>query len=369
MKKRSLLQGFVFAMTLAAGLVAGPAVYAQAPVKLTYATYLTNGALAVKLDIWFMNEVTKRSNGRITFETYFAGAMLEAPDVFPGLEHGAVDIATGAPGPYNAKDYPLSSVVLPYITDHADTATTAVTELLKTNAGLRQEYLKHGIVPLWALAFPESTVWTNKKVQTVADLKGMRIRAASTVADALSFLGATAVPLTWSEGVEALRRGAVDGMASAPFDSAVNNGLQEVAAFMNDAGRMGIYSITSSGINKARFDALDPEARKIILQVAAEVPARYLADVNDVIQAAAEKLAKSKSITVVSISGAEADAWRAEAAPKVQEKWLKSVAAADPTLDARAVLDAYIALVRQYEPQSKYVPGIDRYLALKGSAR
>ncbi len=367
MNRRSLLRGGLAVSALACPFVARTAALAQSTVKLTYATYLTNGALAAKLDLWFMAEVTKRSAGRITFETYFAGALLGGPDLFPGLEQSAVDVATGAPGPYNAKDYPLSSVVLPYITDHADTATAAVSELLRSNRDFRQEYLNHGIVPLWVLAFPESTLWTNKKVSTIADLRGMRIRAASTVADAFSDLGATPVPLTWSEGVEALRRGAVDGMASAPFDSAVNNGLQDVAAFMNDAGRMGVYSITSSGINKARFEALAPDLQKVILDVASEVPARYVATVNDVIQAAAEKLAKSSTITVVPLSSAEAELWRKQAAPKIQEKWVQSVAEAKPGLNGRGVLDAYIALVRQYEPASKYTPGIDRYLALKGN--
>jgi TRAP-type C4-dicarboxylate transport system substrate-binding protein len=340
--------------------------FAQAPIKLTYATYLSNGALSAKLDLWFMSEVKKRSGGRIAFETYFAGALLAAADLFPGLEQGAVDVATGAPGPYNARDYPLSSVVLPYVTDRADTATLAISDLLKNNADLRNEYLGHGIVPLWAFAFPESSLWTNKKLTTAADLRGMRIRAASTVADALSFLGATPVPMTWPEGVEALRRGAVDGMASAPFDSAVNNGLQDVAPYMNDAGRMGVYSITSSGINKAKFDSLPPDLRAVILEVAGEMPKQYVGEVNTLIQEAAEKLAKSTKIDVVPLSAAEAAAWKSLAAPKVQDKWLKSVAAANPKVNGKGVLEAYLDLVKKYEPESKYIPGIDRYLAIKG---
>jgi TRAP-type C4-dicarboxylate transport system substrate-binding protein len=364
MKRRLLLQAGLAGVSALAGI--GPA-FAQSSAKLTYATYLSNGALSAKLDIWFMAEVTQRSAGRISFETYFAGALLDAPDLFPGLEQAAVDVATGAPGPYNAKDYPLSSMVLPYVTDRADTATLAVSEMLRTNQDFRQEYLNHGIVPLWALAFPESTLWTNKKISVAADLQGMRIRAASTVADALAFLGATPVPLTWAEGIEALRRGAVDGMASAPFDSAVNNGLQDVARFMSDAGRMGVYSITSSGINKARFDALAPDLQKIILDVASEVPAQYVARLNAVLQAAAEKLAKSTTITVAPLSAAEAASWRAQVAPKVQAKWLQSVKAANPAVNGQGALDAYLALVRQYEPQSKCIPGIDRYLAIKGA--
>jgi TRAP-type C4-dicarboxylate transport system substrate-binding protein len=364
MKRRHLLQAGLAAATTFGSV--GQA-FAQSATKLTYATYLSNGALSAKLDLWFMAEVKKRSAGRIAFETYFAGALLSAPDLFPGLEQAAVDIATGAPGPYNAKDYPLSSMVLPYITDRADTATQAVSELLNTNQDLRNEYLHHGIVPLWALAFPESTVWTNKKIVTMADLRGMRIRAASTVADAFSFLGATPVPLTWAEGIEALRRGAVDGMASAPFDSAVNNGVQDVAKFMNDGGRMGIYSITSSGMNKAKFDSLAPDLQKIILDVAAEVPGQYIASVNDVIQEAAQKLAKSTNCTIAPLSAAESEAWKKLVAPKVQAKWLQSVAAANPAVNGRGVLDAYLALVKKYEPESKYVPGIDRYMAIKAS--
>ena len=93
-----------------------------------------------------------------------------------------------------------------------------------------------------------------QEVQVVADLKGMRIRAASTVADALSYLGTDRCAAHLVRRRRGAASRAVDGMASAPFDSAVGNGLQEGGGrSMNDAGRMGINSITTpSGINKAR---------------------------------------------------------------------------------------------------------------------
>lgn len=339
--------------------------WAQAPVKLNYATYLSNNSTITKTDIWFMEEVTKRSNGRITFEPYFSGALLNAKDLFPGLERGAVDFATGTPATYNPKEYPLSSVVLPYITDKADAVTKAFGELVETNAALREEYRRHNLRFLWTLAFPEGTLWSNKRIDEAKDLKGLRVRATLGVADALSMLGATVVPLSHTDGMEALKRGAIDAFASSPFDSAVINGLNKIAAFGSDGGRMGIYAVSTSAINQRKFESLDAEAKRIILEVAAEAPAQYLKLLNEVIEQAADKLAKSEGgAEIVRFNDEQVRAWREATAGKVQEKWLSFAKSAG--VDGKPVLEQFVALVRQYEPASKYVPGFELYARRRG---
>ncbi|HEX7075492.1 MAG TPA: TRAP transporter substrate-binding protein DctP [Hyphomicrobiaceae bacterium] len=335
------------------------------PVKLIYAGYITRGGTATQLDEWFMQEVSRRTNGRVTFEAYYSGSLLNAADLYPGLSRGAADIVTGTPQAYNPQEYPLSSIVVPYLTDKADAVTYAFNDLYKNNADFRKEFEGKGVEMLWAAAFPETGVWSNKKVGSIADLKGMRIRSALGIAQAFEILGATPVAMTFTEGVDALKRGAIDGMSSAPFDSAVGVGLPKVAAFVSDAGRMGINSVSIASINKRKLDSLDPEARKVILDLAGEMPKKYAEVVDKKIQQSAEKFAaEAGDITVITTPEKEVEAWRAKTADKLKAEWLQL--AGKRTKNAEAMFQQYVELVRKYEKASTYKPGLDRFEDLKG---
>ena len=76
---------------------------AWAGTKLVYAGYISERSIATTLDTWFMDQVEARSGGDIKFERYYGGALMKAPDIYPGLSQGAVDFATGAPQAYNPK--------------------------------------------------------------------------------------------------------------------------------------------------------------------------------------------------------------------------------------------------------------------------
>ncbi len=64
--------------------------------------------------------------------------------------------------------------------------------------------------------------------------------------------------MSFADAVEAVNREALDGMANAPFDSAVNNGVPKVVAYASDAGRLGINSVSISSLNQNSFDKLTP---------------------------------------------------------------------------------------------------------------
>lgn len=347
---------------LAAGLAIGalaPAWAAAQAVKLVYSTHITKGSTIQKLDNWYMEEVTKRSAGRITFEPYFAGALLSAPDTFPGLGRGAADIATGFPSNYNPKQYPLTNVTMPYLTDNPDAVTRAFTELAKSSAALREEYARQGTVLLYSVAPPENTIWSQKKLEVDA-LKGLRVRATGPIADVFGLMGATPVPMSFQEGVEALQRGAIDAFSSAPVDSAVNAGLPKVAKYVSDGGRMGVYAVTSTAMNKKKFDALPPDLRKVILDVAAELPGKYAEEMVAMSAEIVKKMAGTPVIVETS-SPAEVKIWRAKTEAQVLERWL---AAAGPA--GRQFFDQYVPLVRKYEAGSSYKPVLDIYRASTG---
>lgn len=348
------------ALLTVSGAALAQAPTAEAPLKVTYATYLNPSVAFVQVDDWFMKQVTERSGGAIQFETYYGGSLLGALDVFPGLSGGAADIAMGAPG-YNLDMLPYTSVPQPFITSKADAAMKAIDELYQSDSALRTEWQNNNLELLYPMAAGENSIWLNNPVATRDDLKGQRVRATLGIATALDVLGATPVALPAMDAIEGLKRGAIDGVASLPFDTGMALGLDEIGKYVTDSGQMGIYGIMAMAANKQWWDGLDPTVQKVFKEVAAEVPAKYLAIMDEQLDAMVDKLHSHDGIKVITQTDAEIAAWKDAAAETVWTKWTGDMAAKG--LDGEAVLNHYRELVAKFEPESQYRTGLERYRA------
>lgn len=336
-----------------------------AATKLVYASYISERSIATTLDTWFMDEVEKRSGGDITFERYYSGAMLKAPDIYPGLSRGAVDFATGTPQAYNPKTYPLANVVLPWITEKADAVAHAFKELYETNADLQKEFNSQGVKLLWALPFPDGGIWGNFPARLPKDLAGKRVRAVAAIAWGIEAAGGSPIPMSFTDAVEAVNRKALDAMANAPFDSAVKFGLPKVVGHVSDAGRLGINSVSIASLNQAKFDKLSDKQKEVLLQVAAEVPGRYVDLISSEMKDAAQKFIEQEgSVEVILATDDEAAQWKAVMGPVMRKRFVESASAV--TQNGGALYDQFVDLVKKHEPQSKYTPALATYVKLKG---
>lgn len=333
---------------------------AEETAKLTYATYLPKSFTWVQVDDWFMDEVTRRTGGKVTFERYYGGTLLSALDVFPGLSSGAADLATGAPG-YNPDMLPLSGVTQPYITEKVDAAARAITDLYAANDDFRAEWQSNNMHLLYALTATENSLWTNRSVTSAKDLQGMRLRATLGIGQSLEMLGATPVAMGMGDGVQAFKSGALDGFTSAPFDVSTLVGLQDIASFAGDQGRMGIYAIVALAFNKASYDTLSDATKAVIADVAREIPARFLEVTDAAVDASVEKIRAAENLTVERLSDTERAVWQDLTAQAVWDAWTAEMDARG--LNGTAVLQQYRDLVAKYEPDSTYVPGFERLMA------
>ena len=350
------------AVALAAGLAAwSPPSGAQAPRKLTYATYIPDTFAMTKADIWFMEEVTKRTNGKITFERYYSGSLLKASDILPGVSAGAADIGNSVPSAYNRQDYPLSNITLPFITTRVDSLTHAFKDIYDSNPQFRKEYESRGLKLLYAPAYAENTIWSMKEIAKPADVKGLRVRAVLAVGDALAKMGASVVAIPFPDAIDGMRRGAVDAMSAAPFDTAVSGGLAEIANFGSDVGRMGVYAVSATVINRKTFDSLDKDTQKVIEAVAAEAPAQYFKMLDEILDQAAKKVAervKAGKLKVDLFSDADVQHMKSTIGAEIQKEW---VAVANKAgYDGQALLKEFIALTGKYDAKSNYVTGFER---------
>ncbi len=360
MKRSGIIGSVRMALAGAAmfGLFAAPA---KADETLVFATYFSEVYSASKAAIWMMEEIEKRSGGEITFERYWSSSLLKAPDLFPGLRNSAADIVIGAPHSYNVREYPLANVVMPFMTTHADAMTYAWRDLYNNNAAFRNEFESKGAKVLLSLSWAENTVWSKKPINSVDDLKGLKVRAVPTISDALQKLGATPVALTWADGLEGLQRGVVDAMSSAPFDSAVHGSAHEVGVYGTDLGGTGIFATATFGMSLERYNRLSEKHRQIIDEVSAEAAAIGLAATEKSVDEAVEKLCNaSDKVNISYFPPSEVEKVRKMAAATMQQDWVKRVKE-EANADGQAILDEFLGYLRKYEQTATYVPGFARY--------
>jgi TRAP-type C4-dicarboxylate transport system substrate-binding protein len=338
---------------------------AQTTKKLTYATYIPNTLVMAKVDTWFMDEVTKRTNGRITFERYYSGTLLKASDVLPGTAAGATDIGNSVPSAYNRRDYPLSNITLPFISSHVDSVGKAFKELYEANDEFREEYESKGVKLLYAPAYGENTIWSTKPIRKPEDVDGLKVRAVLAIGDALSKLGASAVAIPWPDAIEGMKRGVVDAMSAAPFDTAVSAGLSEVAGYGSDVGRMGVYAVSATVINLNTWNSLDAETQRVMEEVAAEALDHYLGLLNKTVDELAVKVAdrvKAGELEVAQFSEEDVKSMRNKIGQEVWAEWIATANKAGA--DGQKLLDHYKKLTSEFDETSKYTPGIKRVKAL-----
>ena len=329
--------------------------------KMIYATFFADFFAGSKADIWFMEEVEKRSGGEIKFERYWNQALLKAPDLMPALKTGAADVVNSSASIYNIKEYPLANVMMPFLTSRGDAVMLAWRDLYKNHAGLRNEFESKGAKVLYAFAWAENTFWSKKPVGRLADFKGLKVRAVPPLAEPIKRLGATPVALAWAEGLEALQRGVVDGIGTTPFDSAVHASIHDIAKHANDLGGTGIYAVGVIAISLERYNKLSEKLRKIIDEVAAEMPVQATKALNASVDSAVDKLCAAKEkLTINRMPEDERKQVYQIAGVAMQEEWLKRVAA-ETKVDGKALLDEFVGYIRKYEKDSTYVPGFERY--------
>lgn len=207
-------------------------------------------------------QVSACTGGEVTFEIYAAGSQLgnvarQQEQVLAGV----VDIAHGLHGIPRGR-FPRTSIIdLPFLTDDAGAATYALWQLLPDY--LAEEY--RGLKVLALHAHNGGVIHTReRKVQTMEDLAGLRIRTPSpAVSEMLSFLGATPQGLPPGEVYESLQRGVIDGTVF-PWDPVNSFGLNEVLKYHLEAG---VYTVSFFFVmNERSYNRLSDRAKACIDQ-------------------------------------------------------------------------------------------------------
>jgi len=241
----------------------GPAL-AESPSKLhlKFSTWHPPASREVTT-VWtpMLEELKKRSDGRITYTMYAGGALGKAPEHFDIVKKGLSDMgyftATFTPG-----RFPLTDVLsLAVWVDGKDLATTIGNDVY--HKMLEKEFQDVKVLELNGCI--QAFLWTTKPIRSLDDLKGKKIRSPGGMQTAyIKSLGAEPVFMPLGDVYRAMDTGTIDGLVTCP-PLVLAFKLHEVAKH----GVKATFGCVSEGVvmNKKTWDKTPPDLQKIIMEV------------------------------------------------------------------------------------------------------
>lgn len=257
-------------MITVAAMSFGIASAAAAQEKWTMTTTWPTSLELIELDKHFVELANKLTAGDLNIEFFEGGALVPAGEVFGAVESGTIQAGADWPGYWAGRNSAFSPLAT---TSSLFNAVDYVNWIQQWGgAELYNEiYGKFGMVYLpYGVTNNESGFRTNKKIETVEDLKGMRLRVSGLEQGRLlEKLGGSQVSMAGGEIYQSLERGVIDGAEFSTPNVDFSGGFQQVTKFWATPGWHQSASIFGVMINKASWDALKPETQEM-LQVAAD---------------------------------------------------------------------------------------------------
>lgn len=228
--------------------------------ELTYATpYRPQHPFSRADKIW-MDEVARRSNGRLIIRPLWSGAVLSSDMSMQELRYGVADIGLITPIYVRGGTHLIRAQSGFYSGVESISAQVALYRCMARSSpqfarelsGLKVLAVQGGTLP--------GIVTRDRPVRTLTDLKGLRLRAPTELIRVLEVLGADPVNMPMGEVYSAMAKGVIDGVV-APGDTFRSLHFAEVAKHYNTiAIPRGAYPARAMGIAKWNMLTKDDQA-------------------------------------------------------------------------------------------------------------
>lgn len=258
--------------SLALGACAAPAPAPPAAAPAEVITWKMQSAF-VTGDPWYQvavvvsDRINEASGGQLAIDLFPAGAIVPATEEADGLRAGAIDFAQACGGYsvhlntaaalFDQMPGGLSNVQLKYWFTAGEGTALA-----------REMWGPLGITYICSwLAAPEDFAYTDFPLETVDDIKKLKMRSAGHGAEVLTRMGASIIFLPGGELYESMQRGVINAFEYGSADNAWDMGFHEVMDYLyvsltrapSDGG--AILACTES------FNALPPDLKATVKYV------------------------------------------------------------------------------------------------------
>jgi TRAP-type transport system periplasmic protein len=261
-------------------------------------------------------DVEKATAGRVTVTVFAANTLSPPMQVYDNTVKGVVDVGTNLLA-YSPGRLPLSEVLqqpLGYKSGYQATrlANAYYKKFKPKEFDDVQVMFLHGAAP--------GFIFTKNPAKSIADLKGLRIKANAENADIVKNLGASPVTMPVTETYDSLSRGVVDGCLF-PLEALQGFKIAEVVKTVLECYPMSYMTSMYCIMNKAKWNAISAADQKAIEKINEEYAEKFGKGWVE-LDAKAVEFSKGKGVTFVKVSK-EDEGFTAEKMKPILDAYVK----------------------------------------------
>lgn len=282
------------------------------------------------------DKVMSESGGRIKIDIFPAMQLGGTPpQLYDQARDGVADLVWTLPGNTPGRFPAIEAIELPFVANkRALVNSRAVADLAGTH--FANDFREVKPICLWA--HDHGLIHANKAIKTADDLKGLKLRFPTRLAgEALKALGVNAIGMPIPQVPEALAQKVIDGCV-VPWEVVPSIKVQELVKYHTEIPGSPTLYVASFilAMNKARYESLSPEAKKVIDANSGIVASEMAGKMWDAEAVNVSNMVKARSGNSISVlDEGEAAKWRVTTKPVI-DAWLKQMK--DKGLDGDKIL-------------------------------
>ena len=217
----------------------------------------------------FVKDVDKDTGGKLKIQLHDGASLFKAPEIKRAVQGGQAQAGEILLVNFQ-NEWPLWGLDgLPFLaTSYGD----AKKLYQASKSTLEKKLATQGMMLLYAVAWPPQGIFSNKKIDSAADLKGVKWRAYSpATARIAELVGAQPVTVQQAELSQAMATGVVEAYMSSGSTGYDTKTYEQLKYFADLQAWLPKNAVIA---NKKAFDALDPATQAGLLKAAAEAEAR-----------------------------------------------------------------------------------------------
>ena len=277
----------------------------------------------------FVDDVDKATTGKLKITVHANASLFKANEIKRAVQGNQAQAGEILLVNFENEDPFFGLDGVPFLaTSYAD----AMKLYKASKKTLEDKLAKQGIKLLYTVAWPPQGIYTNRSLNSAADMKGLKWRAYSPATSRIAELvGAQPVTVQAAELTQALATGVVDSYMSSGSTGFDSKTYEHVKNFYDTQAWLPKNALI---INQKAFDALDKPSQAALLKAAADAETRGW-------KASEEKNGwyldqlKQKGMNIVKPS-AQLTADLKKIGDVMLQDWLKKVGS-----DGQPVIDAY----------------------------
>lgn len=217
----------------------------------------------------FADEVKQATGGKLQITVHANASLFKAPEIKRAVQGNQAQAGEILLVNYENEDPLYGLDGIPFLaTSYAD----AFKLYKASKQALNDKLAKQGMMLLYTVPWPPQGIYTNRTLNSVADMKGLKWRAYSpATAKIAELVGAQPMTVQAAEVSQALATGVIDSYMSSGSTGYDSKTYEHIKNWYDTQAWLPKNAII---VNKRAFDALDKTTQAAVLKAAADAEAR-----------------------------------------------------------------------------------------------